>query len=72
MKLSEKAKKKMTVRAKNRLALEMDCSVHTIERWISENEENGSLTKAKAVQIISEETELSYSEVLEEEVEAVK
>jgi len=66
MKLSDNAKKQMTTRAKNRLALEMDCSVHTIERWIDANEENGNLSKAKCVQIISEETGLPDVEVLVE------
>lgn len=69
MRLSEKAKKKMTTRAKARLALEMNCSIYTVERWISENEKNGSLTKAMAIQIISEETELPHSLVLEVESE---
>jgi hypothetical protein len=63
----------MTTRAKNRLALVMDCSVHTIERWISDNEDNGSLTKTKAVQIIGEETGLPEADILEEsEVESQK
>lgn len=57
---------KITVRTKNRLALEFDCSVPTIDRWIKDNDENGDLTKARAIQIIAEETELSDSEILEE------
>lgn len=66
MKISEAAKSKITVRTKNKLALEFDCSVPTIDRWIKENEENGDLTKTKAVQIISEETSIPVQEILEE------
>ena len=66
MKISKPAIGKITVRTKNRLALEFDCSVPTIDRWIKDNDENGDLTKARAIQIISEETELSDSEILEE------
>ncbi len=64
--LSDLARTKMTTRAKNKLALEMDCSVHTIERWISDNEPNGNLTKSKAIQIIGEETGLHPDEILSE------
>jgi CTP-dependent riboflavin kinase len=64
--ISKAALKKITVRTKNRLALELDCSVPTVDRWIKENEPNGSLTKAKAVEIISQETELVPDQILEE------
>lgn len=70
MKVSNKAISSLSVRAKNRLALELDCSVQTIERWIKENEENGKLTTAKAVQVISEETGLGQDQILEEAVTA--
>lgn len=69
MKLSSKAISKINVRAKNMLALELDCSVQTVERWIKENEENGKLTTAKAVQVISEVTGLGQSQILEEDSE---
>ena len=68
MKITKKAISRLSVRARNRLALELDCSVQTIERWIRLNEDNGGLTKALALQIISEETELDQSEILEEVV----
>lgn len=71
MKLSNTAIGKITVRTRNRLALELDCSVPTIDRWIKENEPNGDLTKASAVKIIAEETELDQSEILEESTEPV-
>lgn len=67
MKLSNKAISNINVRAKNRLALELNCSVQTVERWIKINESNNDLTKTKAIQIISEETELELSEILEED-----
>lgn len=66
MKVSATALAKITVRTKNLLALEFDCSVPTVERWIKDNEENGDLTKAKAVQIISAETGLDETEILSE------
>lgn len=65
MKLSNKAISKIKVRAKNRLALEFDCSVQTIERWIKENEDNGKLTTVKALQVIGEETKLSQAKILD-------
>ena len=71
MRISEKAIKAITTKAHNRLALEMDCSIYTVVRWIKENEPNGDLTKARAVQIISEETGIPEGEVLEEVTEGV-
>lgn len=55
-------------RVKNRLALEMNTSVYSVDRWIKENEPNGRLTTVRAVQIIAEEADLSESEILEAEV----
>ena len=66
MKISQSAIDKITVRTKNRIALEFDCSVPTVDRWIKDNDENGDLTKAMAVQIISEETGIPVEEILEE------
>lgn len=57
---------KRNVQVKNRLALAFRKSGYTIERWIDENVENGDLTKAMAVQIISEETGLTDDQILEE------
>lgn len=62
--LSEEAKSSITTKAKNRLALELDCSVYTVDRWIKENAENGDLTKAKAVEIIAEESGIPADEIL--------
>lgn len=72
MRLKAIAIKSITTRTKNRLALELDCSVHTVERWITDNEDNGNLTKSKSIEIISEETGLKESEILEESAEVVK
>lgn len=52
-------------KAKNRLAAELSCSIHTVERWIKENQRNGDLTKVAAVHVISDETGLDFFEVLE-------
>ena len=54
-------------RLKNRIALEMDKSVYTVDRWLSENEDNGFLTTAKSIQVIKEELGLTDDEILEEE-----
>jgi hypothetical protein len=68
--LSEKvvSAMKRNSRVKNRIALEMDSSVQTVERWIKENEPNGRLTAVRLVQIIAEELEVNESEILENEV----
>lgn len=57
---------KKNLRLRNRLALEMDKSAQTIERWIDVNESNGDLTTIKAIQVIREETGLADTEILEE------
>lgn len=74
MKLTKKAIAAFegATRLKTRLAFEMGKSVYTVDRWVSENEDNGLLTTAKAVQIINEETGLGASEILEEETVPVK
>lgn len=56
-------------RAKTRIALAMDKSVHTVEGWIANNNDN--LTKADCIRIIKEELELSDEKILEaDEVKA--
>lgn len=67
MQLTNKAIKKLTLRTRNLLALECKCSVATIDRWIKKNEINGDLTKAIALKVISEDTGLAYSQILEDE-----
>jgi hypothetical protein len=67
MKLTDKAKKAISgsTRLKNLLALEFDCSVFTIKRWIDEGEVR--LTAPSATIIIKAETGLKDEEILEEE-----
>jgi len=73
MKLSDIAKTALTLRARNRIALEMDCSVPTVDRWIKENEPNGNMTKASVLIIIAEESGLDESQILEKDtVEEVR
>lgn len=72
MKISDKALEAITTKAKNRIALAMDCSVYTVDRWIKNNESDGDLTKPTIVAIISEETELPVSKILEKEESEVK
>ncbi len=62
--ITSRAIKEITTRAKNRLALEFDRSVHTIERWIDDNDDNGPLTTAGAIKIIAEETGMQPDEIL--------
>lgn len=64
MKISDKALTAITTKAKNRIALAMDCSVYTVDRWIKDNDEDGDLTKATIVAIISEETDLPENKIL--------
>lgn len=68
MKLTIKALEaiKGNTRLHNLVALEFGKSVYTVSRWISENDDNGPLTTAKAVQIIQKESALKKAEILEE------
>lgn len=52
---------------KETLAEALGSSLNSMYRWISENEDNGPLTKAKAIQMIREETGLEDSQILEED-----
>jgi hypothetical protein len=72
MRLTPKAieKIKESTRLKARLALVLNKSGYTIERWVSENEDNGDLTKVAAIQVIKEEAQLSDNEILEEITES--
>lgn len=67
MKLTDKAKAAINgnTRLKNRLALEFDCSVFTIKRWIDDGEVR--LTAPSSTIIIKEETGLTDAEILEED-----
>lgn len=53
-------------RVRVRLAMELKCSEQSIIRYINANAENGELTKAAALKVIREETELVDKEILEE------
>jgi hypothetical protein len=48
---------------KSRLALALNCSEGSINRYIRENDDN--LTKAAALEVIREETGLTDAEILE-------
>lgn len=52
---------------KDRLKEAMNVSDNTLYRWLSDNESNGDLTKAIAIQIISEETGLANDQILIED-----
>ena len=60
------ALKGMTKEHKGRLAESMGMSTNSFYRHINENQDNGELTKAKALQVISEETGLDQSQILED------
>lgn len=52
---------------KVRLSKEMQVNLNSIFRWLSENADNGDLTKALAVKIIEQETGLQDHQILESE-----
>lgn len=72
MKLTDKAKAaiKENTRLKNKLALEFDCSVFTIQRWIDTGEVR--LTAPSATAIIRQETGMKDKEILEAEATPAK
>lgn len=49
---------------RNKLALEMCVHSNTIDRWLESNAENGKLTTAMAVSIISKEIKMDKSKLL--------
>lgn len=51
-------------RMMNLLALQMDCSVWTVQRYLKGNSDN--LTKASVIELIKKELVLKQNEVLEE------
>lgn len=67
MKLTDKAKAAIngSPRLQNLLALEFDCSVFTIKRWIKEGEVR--LTAPSATNVIKAETGLTDDQILEED-----
>lgn len=52
---------------RERLMRELSVSRTTVYVWIKENAPDGDLTKARALQIISEETGLASDQLLEHE-----
>lgn len=65
MKLTDKAKKVINknTKLKNLLAIEFECSVFTIKRWMDDDDVR--LTAPSATTIIKEETGLTNKEILE-------
>lgn len=65
MKLTDKAKDTIikNTRLKNLLAIEFECSVFTIKRWVDEDDVR--LTAPSATTIIKEETGLTIKQILE-------
>jgi hypothetical protein len=61
------AVKGMDKEAKQRLADALNISLNSLYRLINENQSNGDLTKAKAIEIISQETGISKDQILEDE-----
>lgn len=55
---------------KSRFMESFGITIDTVNRWVRENHDN--LTKAAALQIIREETGLSDSEILENEIVEAK
>lgn len=70
MRLSATALQKInTTQVRLRLAMQFDCTERWISQLIKENNNDGDLTKASAMQIIREQTGLTDSEILEDEKE---
>lgn len=67
MKLTDKAKKiiNKNTRLKNLLAIEFECSVFTIKRWMDDDDVR--LTAPSATAIIKKETGLTDKQILEAE-----
>jgi phage repressor protein C with HTH and peptisase S24 domain len=67
MRLSQKALQQInTTQVRLRLAMQFDCTERWISQLIKENQSDGDLTKASALQIIREQTGLTDAEILEE------
>jgi len=64
MKLTDKAKSiiNKNTKLKNLLAIEFECSVFTIKRWMDNDDVR--LTAPTATAIIMKETDLKYKEIL--------
>lgn len=68
MRLSATALQKInTTQVRLRLAMQFDCTERWISQLIKENQNDGDLTKASAMQIIREQTGLTDQEILVEE-----
>lgn len=67
MKLTKKAIQKLNNNsgAKARLCSVLDKSYPTIQRWINDNEEDGKLTTANALEVLSEELNMPQPQLLE-------
>lgn len=68
MRLTQKALQQInTTQVRLRLAMQFDCTERWISQLIKENQSDGDLTKASALNIIREQTGLSDAEILEED-----
>ena len=66
MKLTAKAIKKISEGdTRAFLCTALNCSYHTVNRWLRDNEADNKLTTVTALQIIKEKTGLDQSEILE-------
>jgi hypothetical protein len=54
------------VAIKNKMALSLNTSVHSLERWLLKNKDNGPLTSVASIQFIEAETGLNQADILEE------
>lgn len=72
MKLTQKALQAIHNPAVRReLTVALKCTDQTIIRYINRNEDNGDLTKAAALKVIREVTDLKEEDILEEETALV-
>ncbi len=72
MKLTKKAISKINRETKQRLALALGFSEYWVGRLVTKNKKNGPLTTPSALDVLRAATNLSDSELLEQEKAAAK
>lgn len=66
MKLTKKAIQKILEgNTRAFLCTALNCTYHTLQRWINENASDGKLTTITALKVIEKETGLKQSEILQ-------
>ena len=66
MRLTQTALNKITVKTRVLIALALDLSEQTVNRYLTQNREDGPITRVTALKIIQEETGLTQDQILTE------